>query len=57
MTIQRKQLNGFTKIKKRLGEPASLATEDNVVLWALKNCKKEVKTVSVDELMAIQPNG
>jgi trigger factor len=52
-----KAVKWFYEDKKRLGEPASLATEDNVVLWALKNCKKEVKTVSVDELMAIQPNG
>ena len=52
-----KAVKWFYEDNKRLGEPASLATEDNVVLWVLKNCKKEVKAVSVDELMGIQPNG
>jgi trigger factor len=47
----------FYEDSKRLGEPASLATEDNVVGWILKHCKKAIKKISVDELMELQPNG
>ncbi|MGE4597314.1 MAG: trigger factor [Methylophilaceae bacterium] len=52
-----KAVKWFYEDSKRLGEPASLATEDNVVGWILKHCKKAIKKISVDELMELQPNG
>jgi len=52
-----KAVKWFYEDSKRLGEPASLATEDNVVGWILKHCKKSIKKISVDELMELQPNG
>ena len=37
---------------KRLDEPAALATEENVVTWALKKAKVTDKKIKFDELMA-----
>jgi len=52
-----KAVKWFYEDKQRLGEPAALATEDNVVQWIASQCKKTKKPLSLDELMEIQPNG
>jgi trigger factor len=51
-----KAIKWFYEDQKRLSEPASLATEDNVIDWISNHCKQDVKKVTVDELMAIQTN-
>ena len=52
-----KAVKWFYEDKQRLSEPAALATEDNVVDWITSGCKKTKKTLSLDELMELQPNG
>ena len=52
-----KAVKWFYEDKQRLSEPAALATEDNVVDWITSQCKKAKKTLSIDELMELQPNG
>ncbi|MDC0542643.1 trigger factor [Methylophilaceae bacterium] len=52
-----KAVKWFYEDKQRLSEPAALATEDNVVDWISSQCKKTKKTLSLDELMELQPNG
>jgi trigger factor len=52
-----KAVKWFYEDKQRLTEPAALATEDNVVDWITSKCKKIKKTLSLDELMELQPNG
>ena len=52
-----KAVKWFYEDKQRLSEPAALATEDNVVDWITSQCKKTKKTLSLDELMELQPNG
>jgi len=52
-----KAIKWFYEDKQRLSEPAALATEDNVVDWITSQCKKTKKTLSLDELMELQPNG
>jgi trigger factor len=51
-----KAVKWFYEDKQRLSEPAALATEDNVVDWISSQCKKTNKTLSLDELMELQPN-
>ena len=51
-----KAIKWFYEDKQRLSEPAALATEDNVVDWISSRCKKTNKTLSLDELMELQPN-
>lgn len=52
-----KAVKWFYEDKQRLSEPAALATEDNVVDWVTSKCKKIKKTLSLDQLMELQPNG
>ena len=52
-----KAVKWFYEDKQRLSEPAALATEDNVVDWIASQCKKTKKTLPLDELMELQPNG
>ena len=52
-----KAVKWFYEDKQRLSEPAALATEDNVVDWVTSKCKKTKKTLSLDQLMELQPNG
>jgi len=42
----------FYEDQKRLEEPRALATEDNVVDWALKSCNLKSKKVSFDDALA-----
>jgi len=51
-----KAVKWFYEDKQRLSEPTALATEDNVVDWISSQCKKTNKTLSLDELMELQPN-
>ena len=39
----------FYEDEKRLEEPRALATEDNVVDWFLKQCKKDTKKIELAE--------
>ena len=46
----------FYEDEKRLDEPKSLATEDNVVDWFVGQCKKETKKIELDLVLAGQFN-
>jgi|TARA_B110000259_G_scaffold74378_1_gene87504 trigger factor len=46
----------FYEDEKRLDEPKSLATEDNVVGWFVGQCKKETKKIELDLVLAGQFN-
>lgn len=46
----------FYEDEKRLEEPRALATEDNVVDWFLKQCKKDTKKIELDLVLAGQFN-
>lgn len=47
-------VNWYYADVKRLDEPASLATEENVVNWVLEKAKVSAKKIKFDELMAGQ---
>ena len=44
----------FYEDEKRLDEPRSLATEDNVVSWFTSQCKKDSKKIELDLVLAGQ---
>jgi trigger factor len=44
----------FYEDEKRLDEPRSLATEDNVVSWFTDQCKKDSKKIELDLVLAGQ---
>jgi len=46
----------FYEDEKRLDEPRSLATEDNVVSWFTDQCKKDSKKIELDLVLAGQFN-